>query len=380
MIRGLDELIRRLDGANLSRIPVDKQGDVILESLTKTSFPQYETLSDMALDLIAAQVRAQLFTNERGRIPLWSTPAYTIEALVWQDLDTNVHNHDLSGALRILSGDSLAVNFTFDRKGGDADIQWGMLNTVSAKRVGAGDCFTFRPNADFIHKVFHLNFNCVSLRVLATGSERKNQWNYRAGRIALRDPHYKQGVVYDWAPLMETVYDSPGRRFEDMVNWLCEHGFKAEALNFLAYLLAKTDNRDATCDLLARSPHFSDVQKEVILPCLPAMALEMIPRSGPRYGAETELFHFLLSTWGFGAPLHRALKPLLSQPPSPAWVCERLMEMALGQQIEATAAHKLLGQFAAWERALPAPAEVFPLHRSMGWKVDNFFDFLNLCR
>lgn len=128
-------------------------------------------------------------------VTLYSDPdagstGFVIEALIWLDSTTSIHDHGFSGAFMVAQGSSLHSTFTFTAIDHvRADLLLGDLKWKFSEILLPGDARQIKPGAGFIHSLFHMDHPSVTL-VARTYSDRwVAQHSYHPPGVAFNDFH-----------------------------------------------------------------------------------------------------------------------------------------------------------------------------------------------
>ena len=127
-------------------------------------------------------------------ICLYVNPLQTfyVQALVWLDSTTSVHQHGFAGAFRVVEGQSVHARYSFAPDDPvNARMIFGSLDFRDAEVLAVGDVRTIERGNSFIHSVFHLDRPSVTLVVRTFGDTAKGpQYDYLRPCLAV-DSSYK---------------------------------------------------------------------------------------------------------------------------------------------------------------------------------------------
>lgn len=149
-----------------------------------------ESLSSwlMESDRVPQQVSSPNFGQPP--ITLYVGHKFYIEALVWQEGTTAVHQHIFNGAFTVLQGSSLHSHFVFDEQDRVCDqLSLGQLSWQSSRLMRPGDIHQINIGPVYIHSLFHLDHPSVTLVVRSYNTAAGAQYEYFAPSVAA-DPFY----------------------------------------------------------------------------------------------------------------------------------------------------------------------------------------------
>lgn len=113
---------------------------------------------------------------------------FEVQALVWMEGSTSIHQHGFDGAFRVLCGSSLHVPYVFDPAGSLADdhMQVGELRVRSPEVLRPGDTRPIVSGPGFIHALYHLERPSVTIVARNTWSNLPfPQYDYRPPGLAV---------------------------------------------------------------------------------------------------------------------------------------------------------------------------------------------------
>jgi hypothetical protein len=154
-------------------------------------------------------------------INLYAGRGFFIEALVWIDSPTTIHQHGFSGAFGVLKGSSFHSEYSFDpSKRINDQLVLGEIKHRSSEVLRQGDVRTIRPGSGFIHSLVHLEPPSVSLvvrtpRTMAGGP----QYNYLLPGLAV-DPFHKPEPLETQLELLRAILTTDPQRFESLATRL----------------------------------------------------------------------------------------------------------------------------------------------------------------
>ena len=117
---------------------------------------------------------------------------FYIQALVWLDSTTSVHQHGFSGAFKVVEGQSVHARYAFTPSDPvSSRMVFGALAYRDAEVLVRGDVRAIEHGTKLIHSVFHLDRPSVTLVVRTFGDGGKGpQYDYLRPWLAV-DPYYK---------------------------------------------------------------------------------------------------------------------------------------------------------------------------------------------
>ncbi|GLZ77484.1 hypothetical protein Afil01_22910 [Actinorhabdospora filicis] len=141
----------------------------------------------MSSNRVPRQVSAPQFGQPP--ITLYIGHKFYIEALVWRDGTTAIHQHSFNGAFTVLQGSSLHSQYGFDESDRVCEqLLFGRLTWRSSQILRPGDVHRILPGTAYIHSLFHLEHPSVTL-VVRSYTAAGPQYEYFAPGIAA-DPFH----------------------------------------------------------------------------------------------------------------------------------------------------------------------------------------------
>lgn len=173
-------------GRSLSSLPEASE-----TALHKVDVPPTVTCQSILLHAAACQnlPPQSSRTDTFGQPPLilYHGDDFYIQALVWMEGSTAVHDHKFSGAFRVLEGTSLHIRHAF-RHGEmvlDDRILLGRLSQETPEVLRPSDIRRIEPGYDLVHGLFHLEMPTVTIVVRNDDSHLgRPQYNYMRSGIA----------------------------------------------------------------------------------------------------------------------------------------------------------------------------------------------------
>lgn len=129
-------------------------------------------------------------------ITLYRAPRFVIEALVWTNDTTTIHQHGFSGAFTVLRGASIHSRYDFHRTERiNASFAVGDLVFRGAELLSRGDIRAIESGPRLIHNVFHVEAPSITLVIRTSGRlDTHPQLNYLPPGLA-SDPFFKDPVL-----------------------------------------------------------------------------------------------------------------------------------------------------------------------------------------
>lgn len=125
-------------------------------------------------------------------LSFYETARFNVSALFWLDGSTAIHQHEFSGAFRVMSGSSLHCRFRFrEERLVNRHFRLGTLELDAVDLLSTGSVHPIESHSGFIHSLFHLERPSLSL-VVRTNREPGTgpQWSYYRPGIAV-DPFFE---------------------------------------------------------------------------------------------------------------------------------------------------------------------------------------------
>ncbi|GEM_PF-6576310 len=128
---------------------------------------------------------------------------FYIEALLWSNGTTSIHDHGFTGAWTLLSGSSLHTRWSFDRQLEVSQaLLIGNLAPTGHELLGPADVREIRSGNKSIHSLFHISNPSVSIVVRTAGRGRGGiQYEYRPNRIAFHSEGAQRYRPHLWRVL-----------------------------------------------------------------------------------------------------------------------------------------------------------------------------------
>jgi len=190
--------------------------------LASTALAASDVLSALSLDALTEWA---LFSPElpeqklrdfgQPPINLYAGPGFFIEALIWVDSPTAIHQHGFSGAFGVLAGSSFHSEYSFDRSQRIGDeLLLGVVQHRSSEVLRRGDVRPIEAGTGFIHSLVHLEPPSVSIvvrtpRTTAAGP----QYIYALPGLA-SDPFFKPEPLQTQLELLRALLVTDPQRFE----------------------------------------------------------------------------------------------------------------------------------------------------------------------
>jgi hypothetical protein len=172
---------------------------IAMEELNRDRLHERITLEDLTALMLQENPQAVLPMNELfgdAALTLYKAPRFFIEALLWTEGTTSIHQHQFSGAFSVLWGGSFHAQYRFElQKRINASMGFGELKMESSELLQRGDVRGIEAGSKFIHALFHLETPSITL-VVRTFSNHDSgpQYRYSPPGIA-RDPFFHDPVL-----------------------------------------------------------------------------------------------------------------------------------------------------------------------------------------
>ncbi len=117
---------------------------------------------------------------------------FYIQALVWLDSTTSVHQHGFCGAFKVVEGQSVHTRYAFEATTRvNARMMFGNIDYIDGEVLSLGEVRRIERGDSFIHSVFHLDRPSVTLVVRTFGDTTTGpQFDYLRPWLAV-DSFYK---------------------------------------------------------------------------------------------------------------------------------------------------------------------------------------------
>ena len=133
-------------------------------------------------------------SDQFGQPPvvMYKRPDLEIQALIWMEGTTSIHQHGFDGAFRVIAGSSLHIPYAFDQVESLAEghLVIGDLRPGSSDILLPGAVRPIVSGFEFIHALFHLERPSVTVVVRNRSSELPYpQYTYRLPGVGIDEQH-----------------------------------------------------------------------------------------------------------------------------------------------------------------------------------------------
>jgi hypothetical protein len=141
-------------------------------------------------------------------ITVASRDDFHIDALVWTDSTTSIHQHGFSGAFHVLQGSSLHTLWSFQETRRWSDrLKRGQLAVLTTERLQTGSTRPILPGAKMIHSLFHLEAPSMTVVVRTPSSAVVSpQLSYERSGLAY-DPFFELGRAEKIRQLLRLLWE-----------------------------------------------------------------------------------------------------------------------------------------------------------------------------
>lgn len=173
---------------------------VATEALTEARVHERFGLDELFTWALGAESIApqELYDSPFGQPPieLFHHERFFIQALVWRESTTDIHQHAFCGAWSVWLGGSVHTSYRFDDRGSLGEgVRRGELSCEGVEILRAGDARPIAEGRGFLHALYHLEHPSVSLVVRTLGAQTTGpQYSYLAPRLAL-DPFLRRPAL-----------------------------------------------------------------------------------------------------------------------------------------------------------------------------------------
>lgn len=151
-------------------------------------------------------------------ICLYVNPLQTfyIQALVWLDSTTSVHQHAFSGAFKVVEGQSVHARHSFRPIDPvNSRMIFGHVDYLDAEVLQVGDVRTIERGSAFIHSVFHLDRPSITLVARTFGDTTTGpQYDYLRPCLAV-DTFYKSPRLQRNLQILRAIEEVDRPRYVD---------------------------------------------------------------------------------------------------------------------------------------------------------------------
>jgi hypothetical protein len=198
---------------------------------------------------------------------------FYIQALVWLDSTTAVHQHGFCGAFKVVAGQSMHVRYSFDETDRvNSRMVFGSIKYLGAEVLSLGDVRKIERGNSFIHSAFHLERPSITLVVRTPGDATTGpQYNYLRPWLAI-DSFYESPRLQRNLQILTAIKDVDRARYVDTLASLIE---KADVYTTYRYVRHCYESAPAAADraritTLVRTIHGERGEKLVV--CLDEVA------------------------------------------------------------------------------------------------------------
>lgn len=270
-----------------------------IESLWRRTNYSEEAFSEIASDaLVGFEVRPKFFHELAtwglgdhslpfqvdieamfGQPPLclYVNPLQTfyIQALVWLDSTTSIHQHGFCGAFKVVEGQSMHVRYAFDvRERVNARMIFGQVDFIDGEVLDLGDVRKIERGRSFVHSVFHLDRPSVTLVVRTFGDATTGpQFDYLRPWLAV-DPFYKSPRLQRNLQILTALMEVDRSRYVETLGNLIATSDLYTSFRYLRnyYESAPAEEERTAVKALVRASHGAAGTK--VVECLDEAATE----------------------------------------------------------------------------------------------------------
>jgi hypothetical protein len=174
MSRPIQELFNELGDAIQSRwrahsFDENRLPALAVEELERHQLHEAVTLEDLSALMFQTNAEARVPVNETfgdAAVTVYRATRFFIEALLWTDGTTSIHQHSFGGAFTVLCGGSFHGRYDFEpRERVNASMSLGDLKLQHTELLRRGDVRAIDAGPRFIHNLFHLESPSITLVV-----------------------------------------------------------------------------------------------------------------------------------------------------------------------------------------------------------------------
>jgi len=197
-------------------------------ALASTALAESAVLSRLSLEAIAEwALFAPEIPDQKLRdfgqppINLYAGRGFFIEALIWLDSPTAIHQHGFAGAFGVLEGSSFHSEYSFElSRRINNELLIGEVHHRSSEVLRRGDVRPIEEGSGFIHSLVHLEPPSVSIVVRTPRTSAAGpQYIYALPGLAT-DPFYKPEPLQTQLELLRAVLVTDPQRFESLATRL----------------------------------------------------------------------------------------------------------------------------------------------------------------
>ena len=154
--------------------------DIAATMLSDRSPIDYVGPDDITKWILSTDVQVAQNPSEFGDPPiaLYHDSRVHIQALIWVDGTTSIHQHAFSGAFQVFAGSSIHSRWRFEETARiSSSLLLGKMERIAVDALRQRDITPISAGAGFIHSLFHLDRPSISV-VVRTGHEKQHDPQY----------------------------------------------------------------------------------------------------------------------------------------------------------------------------------------------------------
>lgn len=151
-------------------------------------------------------------------ITIFVAPRFYIDAYIWLEGTTSIHQHSFCGAFQVLLGSSIHSWYDFDvREKINAFVEIGDMRLKLCELLEVGDVKEIRAGRQYIHSLFHLDQPSVTIVVRTDRSPLYlPQFSYHKPSLAI-DPFYEHETTSRKLQTISALFRSKHKDTERLI-------------------------------------------------------------------------------------------------------------------------------------------------------------------
>jgi hypothetical protein len=137
-----------------------------IEILKSTQSLNENLLEELPEILKSQPLARQTFNGQEfSQFPLTllNHEGYNLDLYFWNKANTCIHDHNFSGAFKVIKGIYFQSTYQFKKIKVHTDwLAEGELNKIKSEKLLAGDVVGIKIGSDFIHETYHIEGECVT--------------------------------------------------------------------------------------------------------------------------------------------------------------------------------------------------------------------------
>lgn len=166
MVKHYQDVVAKIK-QKISDIPTEADEVDGLIDILKTTEDLNENLIEQLPEILREYpLPRQTFNGQdfsQFPLTLLNHEGFNLDLYFWNNANTSIHDHNFSGAFKVLKGIYFQSTFRFEEIPPKTDwVSQGELIKIKSEKLMAGDVVGIKRGSDFIHYTHHLEGECVT--------------------------------------------------------------------------------------------------------------------------------------------------------------------------------------------------------------------------